>query len=146
MAKYTATKGDLLDQVVIALFRAPHSYTGQDTVEISCHGSTYIAQHIILALIHSGCRGAAPGEFTRRAFANGRLDLSQAEAVADLIASRSAAAHRVAMNQMRGGFSRELADLRAHLLQFVSLIELELDFSEEEVQFARPPTTRRVGL
>ena len=129
-------EGALLDQVVVALFRAPHSYTGQDTVEISCHGSTYIAQQIILALIHSGCRGAGPGEFTRRAFANGRLDLSQAEAVADLIASRSAAAHRVAMNQMRGGFSRELADLRAHLLQFVSLIELELDFSEEEVQFA----------
>ena len=129
-------EGDLLDQVVVSLFRTPHSYTGEDTVEISCHGSTYIAQHIIQALIHGGCRGAAPGEFTRRAFANGRLDLSQAEAVADLIASRSAAAHRVAMNQMRGGFSRELADLRARLLQFVSLIELELDFSEEEVQFA----------
>ena len=129
-------EGDLLDQVVVSLFRAPHSYTGEDTVEISCHGSTYIAQHIIQALIHGGCRGAAPGEFTRRAFANGRLDLSQAEAVADLIASRSAAAHRVAMNQMLGGFSRELADLRARLLQFVSLIELELDFSEEEVQFA----------
>lgn len=129
-------EGELLDQVVVSLFRAPHSYTGEDTVEISCHGSTYIAQHITQALIHSGCRGAAPGEFTRRAFANGRLDLSQAEAVADLIASRSAAAHRVAMNQMRGGFSRELADLRARLLQFVSLVELELDFSEEEVQFA----------
>ena len=126
----------MLDEVVVSLFRAPHSYTGEDTVEISCHGSAYIARRIIERLIDSGCRGAAPGEFTRRAFANGRLDLSQAEAVADLIASTSAASHRVAMNQMRGGFSRELADLRARLLKFVSLIELELDFSEEDVEFA----------
>lgn len=128
--------GEVLDEVVVSLFRAPHSYTGEDTVEISCHGSAYIARRIIERLIDSGCRGAAPGEFTRRAFANGRLDLSQAEAVADLIASTSAASHRVAMNQMRGGFSRELADLRARLLKFVSLIELELDFSEEDVEFA----------
>ncbi len=128
--------GEVLDEVVVSLFRAPHSYTGEDTVEISCHGSVYIARRIIERLIDSGCRGAAPGEFTRRAFVNGRLDLSQAEAVADLIASTSAASHRVAMNQMRGGFSRELADLRARLLKFVSLIELELDFSEEDVEFA----------
>ena len=128
--------GEVLDEVVVSLFRAPHSYTGEDTVEISCHGSVYIARRIIERLIDSGCRGAVPGEFTRRAFANGRLDLSQAEAVADLIASTSAASHRVAMNQMRGGFSRELADLRTRLLKFVSLIELELDFSEEDVEFA----------
>ncbi|MCD7710868.1 MAG: tRNA uridine-5-carboxymethylaminomethyl(34) synthesis GTPase MnmE [Porphyromonadaceae bacterium] len=128
--------GAVLDQVVVSIFKAPHSYTGEDTVEISCHGSPYIVRKIIERLIESGCRVAAPGEFTRRAFAHGRMDLSQAEAVADLIASNSAAAHRIAMNQMRGGFSRELADLRGQLLKFVSLIELELDFGEEDVEFA----------
>lgn len=128
--------GEVIDQVVVSLFRAPHSFTGEDTVEISCHGSLYIRQRIVELLIRSGCRGAGPGEFTRRAFANGKLDLSQAEAVADLIASTSEATHRLAMNQMRGGFSRELTDLRAQLLEFVSLVELELDFSEEEVEFA----------
>ena len=100
-----------------SLFRAPHSYTGEDTVEISCHGSVYIARRIIERLIDSGCRGAAPGEFTRRAFANGRLDLSQAEAVADLIASTSAASHRVAMNQMRGGFSRGIGRFASSVVE-----------------------------
>ena len=126
----------LIDEVIVALFRAPHSFTGEDVVEISCHGSLYIQQQIIALLIRKGCRSALPGEFTQRAFANGKMDLSQAEAVADLIASTSAATHRLAMNQMRGGFSRELTLLRTRLLNFVSLVELELDFSEEEVEFA----------
>ena len=125
-----------IDDVIATLFVAPHSFTGETTIEISCHGSTYIQQQIIALLLRKGCRLAQPGEFTRRAFTNGKLDLSQAEAVADLIASTSAASHRLAMQQMRGGFSRELAHLREQLLTFVSLVELELDFSEEEVEFA----------
>ena len=127
---------EVVDEVVATLFRAPHSFTGEDTVEIACHGSQYIQQRIVTLLLSAGCRMAEPGEFTRRAFALGRIDLSQAEAVADLIAATSASAHRLAMNQMRGQFSRRLADLRLQLLDFVSLIELELDFSEEDVQFA----------
>ena len=132
----TDEENRLVDEVVVALFRTPHSFTGEDVVEISCHGSLYIQQQIIALLIRKGCRSALPGEFTQRAFANGKMDLSQAEAVADLIASSSAATHRLAMNQMRGGFSRELTRLRTQLLDFVSLVELELDFSEEEVEFA----------
>ncbi|WP_455497059.1 tRNA uridine-5-carboxymethylaminomethyl(34) synthesis GTPase MnmE [Coprobacter sp.] len=128
--------GKVIDEVVVALFATPHSFTGEDIVEISCHGSLYIQQQIIALLIHNGCRSALPGEFTQRAFANGKMDLSQAEAVADLIASTSAATHRLALNQMRGGFSNELVKLRTRLLDFASLIELELDFSEEEVEFA----------
>ena len=127
---------EIVDEVVVALFRAPHSFTGEDTIEISCHGSQYIQQRIIALLLAIGCRLAEPGEFTRRAFTSGRIDLSQAEAVADLIAATSSAAHRLAMNQMRGQFSQRLAQLRMQLLQFASLIELELDFSEEDVQFA----------
>ncbi len=130
------TNGACLDEVVLTLFRAPHSFTGENVIEISCHGSTYIQQQIVNALIDAGCRPATAGEFTQRAFANGKIDLSQAEAIADLIASASKTAHRVAMNQMRGAFSRRLSELRAQLLQFVSLIELELDFSEEDVSFA----------
>lgn len=128
--------GHTLDDVVATLFVSPHSFTGEDTVELSCHGSIYIQQQIIALLLRQGCRLAMPGEFTRRAFTNGKLDLSQAEAVTDLIASTSAASHRLAIQQMRGGFSRELARLREQLLTFVSLVELELDFSEEEVEFA----------
>ncbi len=128
--------GETVDDVIATLFVAPHSFTGEDTVELSCHGSLYIQQQLIALLLRQGCRLAQPGEFTRRAFTNGKLDLSQAEAVADLIASTSAASHRLAIQQMRGGFSQELARLREQLLTFVSLIELELDFSEEEVEFA----------
>lgn len=129
--------GELLDEAVATVFRAPHSFTGEDTVELSCHGSTFIQQRLLEWLVDGGARAAAPGEFTRRAFLNGRMDLSQAEAVADLIASTSAGMHRVAMNQMRGGFSDELATLRAQLLEFVSLVELELDFGDhEELEFA----------
>jgi tRNA modification GTPase len=120
----------------VSLFRAPHSYTGEDVIEISCHGAQYIQQEIIRILTDLGARPAMPGEFTLRAYLNGKLDLSQAEAVADLIASTSAAAHRVALNQMKGGFSGEIAKLRTRLLDFISLIELELDFSEEDVEFA----------
>ncbi len=130
-------KGDeVLDEVLVSVFRAPHSFTGEDTVEIACHGSTYIQQEIIKLLLSNGCRLATPGEFTQRAFLNGKMDLSQAEAVADVIASSSAASHRLAFNQMRGGFSKELQKLREQLLNFVSLVELELDFSEEDVEFA----------
>lgn len=129
-------EGEIVDEVVCSIFRAPHSFTGEDTIEIACHGSLYIQQRIITLLQAAGCRMAEPGEYTRRAFASGRIDLSQAEAVADLIAASSAAAHRLAMNQMRGQFSHRLAQLRLQLLEFVSLIELELDFSEEDVQFA----------
>ncbi|MDR2027100.1 MAG: tRNA uridine-5-carboxymethylaminomethyl(34) synthesis GTPase MnmE, partial [Prevotellaceae bacterium] len=127
---------ELIDEVLAVIFRSPASYTGEDVVEINCHGSRYIVQKILALLIENGCRLAGPGEFTRRAFLNGKMDLSQAEAVADLIASSSAAAHKIAMNQMRGGFSKKLSELRAGLLDFVSLIELELDFSEEDVEFA----------
>ena len=140
---YTLTYGSIvgnndetIDEVIAAVFCAPHSFTGEDTVEITCHGSTYIQQQILQSLISSGCRIAQPGEYTQRAFMNGKMDLSQAEAVADLIASTSAGQHRLALSQMRGGFSRELAELRNQLLHFTSLMELELDFSEEEVEFA----------
>lgn len=128
---------EIIDEVLISIFRAPHSYTGEDSVEISCHGSSYILQQVMQMLIKNGCRAAGPGEYTQRAFLNGKMDLSQAEAVADLIASTSAATHRMAMNQMRGGFSRELSDLRDKLLYLTSLMELELDFSDhEELEFA----------
>jgi len=127
---------ELLDNVLVTIFRAPHSYTGEDTVEISCHGSIYIQQQILQLLIENGTRLAQPGEFTQRAFLNGKMDLSQAEAVADLIASTSAGMHKLAINQMRGGFSDELNRLRSQLLDFTSLIELELDFAEEDVEFA----------
>ena len=127
---------EVIDDVLVSVFRTPHSFTGEDVVEISCHGSLYIQQRILQLLIENGCQLAAPGEFTQRAFLNGKMDLAQAEAVADLIASNSAASHRMAMNQMRGGFSEKLIQLRTQLLDFVSLIELELDFSEEDVEFA----------
>lgn len=128
---------EILDEVLVTLFRAPHSYTGEDSVEISCHGSSFILQRVLQLLISKGCRLAAPGEYTQRAFLNGKMDLSQAEAVADLIASTSSATHRMAMNQMRGGFSKELALLRDKLLHITSLMELELDFSDhEELEFA----------
>ncbi len=126
----------LLDEVVIGLFRAPHSYTGEDVAEISCHGSQYVQQQILRLMIDSGAELAQPGEFTQRAFLNGKMDLSQAEAVADLIASGNSAAHKVALNQMRGGFSAEIGQLREQLLHFITLVELELDFSEEDVEFA----------
>lgn len=127
---------EVIDDVLATVFRAPHSYTGEDTVEISCHGSVYIQQQIVKLLVDAGCEVARAGEFTMRAFVNGKLDLSQAEAVADLISSSNKAMHKMAISQMRGGFSAELRDLRSRLLDFVSLIELELDFSEEDVEFA----------
>lgn len=140
---YTLTFGriydgsEVIDEVLVSLFSAPHSYTGENSTEITCHGSAYILQKVLQLLIKNGCRMAAPGEYTQRAFLNGKMDLSQAEAVADLIASSSAATHRLAMSQMRGGFSKELATLRDQLLHFTSLIELELDFSDhEELEFA----------
>ncbi len=126
----------VLDDVLVSVFRNPHSFTGEDIIEISCHGSNYIQQNILQLLISKGASLAQPGEFTQRAFLNGKMDLSQAESVADLIASSSAATHRLAMNQMRGGFSNKLIELRTELLNFTSLIELELDFSEEDVEFA----------
>ena len=129
--------GEVIDEVLVSLFRSPHSYTGEDATEISCHGSAYILRRVMQLLIDHGCRTARPGEFTQRAFLNGKIDLSQAEAVADLIASTSRATHRLAMNQMRGGFSRELGRLRDKLLHLTSLMELELDFSDhEELEFA----------
>lgn len=131
------TEAEVIDDVLASVFRAPHSYTGEDSTEISCHGSHYIVQKIIEALIKSGARMAAPGEFTKRAFLAGKMDLSQAEAVADLIASGNEATHRMALTQMRGGFSRELEALRAQLLHLTSLLELELDFSDhEDLEFA----------
>ena len=126
----------MFDQVLLSIFKNPYSYTGEDVVEISCHGSTYIQQQIIQLLLRKGCRMAQAGEFTLRAFLNGKLDLSQAEAVADLISSDNEASHQIAMQQMRGGFSNEIAKLREELLNFASLIELELDFAEEDVEFA----------
>lgn len=131
-----AADGSEIDDCVVTLFKGPHSFTGEDTVEIACHGSQYIQQSILKALIAAGCSMAQPGEFTQRAFLNGKMDLTRAEAVADLIASTSAAAHNVALNQMRGGFAKELDILREKLLNFTSLLELELDFSEEDVEFA----------
>ena len=128
---------EIVDEVLVSIFRAPHSYTGEDSTEISCHGSGYIMQRIMQLLISNGCRPAGPGEYTQRAFLNGKMDLSQAEAVADLIASNSAASHRMAMNQMRGSFSKELSALRDKLLHLTTLVELELDFSDhEELEFA----------
>ena len=129
-------EGKVFDQVLLSIFKNPHSYTGEDVVEISCHGSTYIQQQIIQLFLRKGCRMAQAGEFTLRAFLNGKLDLSQAEAVADLISSDNEASHQIAMQQMRGGFSNEIAKLREELLNFASLIELELDFAEEDVEFA----------
>ena len=126
----------VLDEVLISLFKNPKSYTGEDVVEISCHGSSFIQQEILQLFVRMGCRVANPGEFTLRAFLNGKMDLSQAEAVADLITSDSAAAHQIALQQMRGGFSSEIQSLREELLNFAALIELELDFSEEDVEFA----------
>jgi tRNA modification GTPase len=128
--------GRIIDEVLITIFRGPRSYTGEDTAEISCHGSPFIQAEIIRLLISSGARMAQPGEFTLRAFLNGKMDLSQAEAVADLIATQNAAAHDVAMQQLRGGFKKEIDLLRTRLINFAALIELELDFSEEEVAFA----------
>lgn len=127
---------EVVDDVLVAIYHAPHSFTGEHTVEINCHGSIYIQQRILQLLVENGCRTALPGEFTQRAFLNGKMDLSQAEAVADLIASSSAGMHKLALNQMRGNFSNQLTKLRGQLLDFTSLIELELDFSEEDVHFA----------
>ncbi len=135
--KILSSEGEIIDEVLVSVFRAPHSYTGEDSTEISCHGSSYILQQVMRRLIECGCRLAEPGEYTQRAFLNGKMDLSQAEAVADVIASSSAATHRLAMNQMRGGFSQELSALRDKLLLLTSLMELELDFSDhEELEFA----------
>ena len=132
-----SAEGEIIDEVLVSIFRSPHSYTGEDSTEISCHGSSYILQQVLKLLIENGCRLANPGEYTQRAFLNGKMDLSQAEAVADLIASSSVATHRMAMNQMRGGFSKELSLLRDKLLHLTSLMELELDFSDhEELEFA----------
>ncbi|MDF1572354.1 MAG: tRNA uridine-5-carboxymethylaminomethyl(34) synthesis GTPase MnmE [Bacteroidales bacterium] len=143
----TIVEGDeIVDEVLVSLFRAPQSYTGEDVIEISCHGSTYIQQRIMQLLTEHGAVPARPGEFTQRAFLHGKMDLSQAEAVADLIASESRASHDVAMQQIRGGFSKKIKELRDRLLHFISLIELELDFSEEDVEFAdRGELTRLVA-
>ena len=127
---------NVLDQALVSIFKNPHSYTGENVIEISCHGSPYIQQQIIQLFLRNGCRTADAGEFTLRAFLNGKMDLSQAEAVADLISSDNAASHKIAVQQMRGGFSNEIKQLRTELLNFASLIELELDFSEEDVEFA----------
>ena len=128
--------GTVIDEVLVSVFRTPHSYTGENSVEISCHASSYIVSSIMDLLYQAGARAAEPGEFTQRAFLNGKMDLAQAEAVADVIASQNAAAHRIAFKQMKGGFSSELRNMRGELLELVSLMELELDFSEEEVEFA----------
>ena len=128
--------GAVVDEVLVSVFRAPHSYTGEDSVEISCHASSYIVSTLMDLLFEAGARAAEPGEFTQRAFLNGKMDLAQAEAVADVIASQNAAAHRIAFKQMKGGFSSELKGMRNELLELASLMELELDFSEEEVEFA----------
>lgn len=125
-----------IDEVLVTIFRAPHSYTGEDSVEIACHGSSYILQTILQILVDNGCQLAKPGEYTQRAFLNGKMDLSQAEAVADLISSQNAITHRIAMQQMKGTYSSKLQQLRNQLLQMTSLLELELDFSEEDVEFA----------
>lgn len=134
-----------VDEVLATVFRAPHSFTGEESVEIACHGSVYIQQRLLRLLVDAGARLAAPGEFTQRAFLNGKMDLSQAEAVADLIASSSAASHRMALSQMKGGFSAELVKLRADLLHITSLLELELDFSEEDVEFADRSELQRIA-
>lgn len=137
-------EGQRLDEVVATIFRAPRSFTGETTIEIACHGSLFIQQKIIEALLENGAKMASPGEFTMRAYLNGKMDLSQAEAVGDLIASESAAAHKQALHQMRGGFSKEIAELRDRLIHFASLVELELDFAEEDVEFANRP--QLIGL
>ena len=137
---------EVIDEVLVSVFRAPHSYTGEDSVEISCHGSLYIQQKIIELLVNAGARVARPGEFTMRAYLNNKMDLAQAEAVADLIAATSEAARRVAFSQLRGGVSRELRDLRQRLVDFASLIELELDFAEEDVEFADRSQLRELIL
>ena len=133
---YLKEDNTILDEVVISIFKAPFSYTGEDVIEISCHGSPYIQQRVLEVLIRKGARLAKAGEFTQRAFLNGKLDLTQAEAVADLIASNTAASQNAALKNMRGGFSRVLKEMRERLIQFSALIELELDFSEEDVEFA----------
>lgn len=140
-----AERDDLIDEVLVTIYRAPHSFTGEESVEIACHGSMYIQQRLLKLLVDTGARLAAPGEFTQRAFLNGKMDLSQAEAVADLIASTSAASHRMALMQMKGGFSTELMRLRAELLHITSLLELELDFSEEDVEFADRSELSRIA-
>lgn len=136
--------GEVIDEVVVGLFREPHSFTGEDIVEISCHGSVYVQQKILEILVETGARLARPGEFTQRAFLNGKMDLSQAEAVADVIASSNAAAHKLAISQMRGGFSKEIGELRDQLLHFTAMVELELDFSEEDVEFADRTELRKL--
>ncbi len=133
---YIVQGNQTIDEVLISLFKGPHSYTGEDVVEISCHGSTYVQQQLIKLLLEKGAQLAEPGEFTQRAFINGKMDLTQAEAVADLIASEGEAAHRIAIQQLRGGISNQLDQLRKQLINFASLVELELDFSEEDVDFA----------
>ncbi len=137
LSSITDSEGNLIDEALISIFRAPHSYTGEDSVELSCHGSSYILNKVLELLVQNGCRMANPGEFTQRAFLNGKMDLSQAEAVADLIASRNKASHQMAMNQLRGGISSELSQLRDQLLHLTTLLELELDFSDhEDLEFA----------
>lgn len=138
--------GEVIDEAVAALFRTPHSFTGEDIVEISCHGSVFIQQKILEVLVENGARLARAGEFTQRAFLNGKMDLSQAEAVADVIASSSAAAHKLALNQMRGGFSKEINELRDQLLHFTAMVELELDFAEEDVEFANRSELRKLAV
>jgi tRNA modification GTPase len=133
---YLKQEGETIDEVVLSLYKAPRSYTGEDVIEISCHGSSYIHEKIIEVCVQAGARLAKPGEFTQRAFLNGKLDLAQAEAVADIIASNTRASHRTAMHTMRGGFSTKLKELREQLIKFAALIELELDFSQEDVEFA----------
>ena len=130
------TEEEIIDEVLVSVFKSPHSYTGEDSAEISCHASPYVVKRILELLIRNGAVPANPGEFTQRAFLNGRIDLSQAEGVADIIKSATSSAHKIAINQMRGGFSSEIAKLRSELLNFASLIELELDFGEEDVEFA----------
>src|SRR5918993_1464168 len=133
---YLESGEKVLDEVVISIYKSPRSYTGEDIIEISCHGSPFVLQQVIDACIEKGARIAKPGEFTQRAFLNGKLDLAQAEAVADLIASNTEASHKTALNNIRGGFSNALKDLREQLIKFSALIELELDFSQEDVEFA----------
>src|SRR5690554_3467926 len=137
---------EVLDEVVVSIFRAPHSFTGEDIAEVSCHGSVYIQQRLLEVLVEHGARLARPGEFTQRAFLNGKMDLSQAEAVADVIASSNAAAHKLALNQMRGGFSKEINELREQLLHFTAMVELELDFAEEDVEFADRSELRKLAV
>ena len=129
-------KEKIIDEVLISIFKDGKSYTGEETIEISCHGSVYITKKIMQILINKGCRSANAGEFTMRAFKNGKIDLSQAESVADLIASENKSSHQIAINQLRRGFSNQLQNLRAQLIEFASLVELELDFAEEDVEFA----------